>query len=126
MKGTVMDLSLGDQGSWINPTARLDSNTKAGTVPCVSDASMETQMEYLYVQQPIDGIWHNVTMTGVPVVLTAIDSNGTVINIGTAITDAYDGTFGIAWAPPNEGTYKIEAFFAGTSSYDSSSAGPNY
>ena len=28
------------------------------------------------MQLPIDGIYHNVTMTGVPVILTAIDSNG--------------------------------------------------
>ena len=35
--------------------------------PCVSAASMATQMEYLYMQHPIDGLYHNETITGVPV-----------------------------------------------------------
>jgi hypothetical protein len=61
-------------------------------------------------------------MTGVPVTLTAIDSNGNPINIGTAISSAYYGTFELAWTPPAEGTYKIIASFAGDNSYGSSSA----
>jgi len=122
IKGTVMDMSPGDQGSWTNPTARLDSNTKAGTVPCVSDASMQTQMEYLYLQQPIDGIWHNATMIGVPVSLDAIDPNGNAQHIGDVTTDGYTGTFGFKWTPEIEGEYTITAAFMGTDSYGSSFA----
>jgi hypothetical protein len=122
IKGTVMDMSPGDQGSIANPTAPLDSPTKAGTVPCVSAASIETQMEYLYMQHPIDGIWHNETLTGVPVALTAIGSDGTVIDIGTTTTNGYYGTFSYAWTPPKEDTYTIMASFAGDDSYGSSSA----
>ena len=125
IRGTVMDMSPGDQGSTTNPTARLDSTTKPGTVPCVNAASMETQMEYLYMQFPIDGLYHNETITGVPVTLTATDSNGTLYNLGTVITNGYYGTYSIGWAPPNAGSYTITATFAGDDSYGSSSAATN-
>ena len=105
IKGTVLDLSPGQPGT-----------------PCVSAESMTTQMEYLHMQRPIDGLNHNVAMTGVPVFLTAIDSNGNSIDIGTVTTDAYYGTFSKSWTPPNEGDYKIIASFAGDDSYGSSSA----
>jgi outer membrane protein assembly factor BamB len=119
--GTVMDMSPGDQGSFQNPTAPLDSPTKPGTVPCVSKDSMQTQMEYLYMQHPIDGLWHNETITGVPVTLTAIKSDGTVIDVGSTTTNGYYGTFTQAWTPPDEGTYTIMASFAGDDSYGISS-----
>jgi hypothetical protein len=83
---------------------------------------MKTQMEYLHMQLPINGIWHNITMTGVPVSLTAIDSNGTYVDIGKATTDAYYGTFEFAWTPPAQGTYKIIANFLADESYSSSGA----
>ena len=120
--GTVMDMSPGDQGSIQNPTARLDSPSKPGTVPCVSAASMETQMEYLYMQHPIDGLYHNETIAGVPVAITAIDASGNVIDIGTTTSNGYYGTFSLAWTPPSEGVYTIMASFAGDDSYGSSTA----
>jgi hypothetical protein len=83
---------------------------------------MTTQMEYLHMQLPIDGIWHNVTMTGVPVTLTALDENGNPTNIGTATTSGYYGTFELAWTPPAEGIYRIVASFEGDDSYGSSGA----
>jgi hypothetical protein len=122
IEGTVLDQSPGDQGSFDNPTARLDSPTKPGMVPCVSAASMQTLMEYLYMQHPIDGLYHNETVTGVPVILTAIGSDGTVIDIGTVTTNGYYGTFSYAWTPPKEDTYTIMASFAGDDSYGSSTA----
>jgi hypothetical protein len=79
-------------------------------------------MEYLHMQYPVDGIWHNLTMTGVPVTLIAIDENDNGVNIGTATTSAYYGTFEMAWTPPAEGTYRIIASFAGDDSYGSSGA----
>lgn len=93
IKGSVIDMSPGDQGSTTNPTAPLDSPTKPGTVPCVNAASMETQMEYLYMQHPIDGFYHNETITGVPVILMAIASDGTVTDLGTITTNGYYGTY---------------------------------
>jgi len=105
IKGTVVDMSPAQPGT-----------------PCVSKDSMATQMEYLHLQLPIDGLAHDVTMTGVPVSLTAIDSNNNVVDIGVVTTSAYYGTFEKAWTPPTEGTYRIIASFAGDDSYGSSAA----
>ena len=105
IKGTVLDQSPAQPGT-----------------PCVSKESMALQMEYLHKQQPIDGLWHNESITGVPVVLTAIDPNGNVINIGTVTTNGYYGTFAKEWTPEIEGTYQIIATFAGDDSYGSSAA----
>jgi hypothetical protein len=105
IKGTVMDQSPAQPGT-----------------PCVSKDSMSTQMEYLHMQHPVDGVNHDVQMTGVPVLLTAIDENGTYIDIGEVTTSAYYGTFEMAWTPPAEGSYKIVASFAGDDSYGSSGA----
>ena len=103
--GTVTDQSPGQPGT-----------------PCVSADSMETQMNYLHMQMPIDGVWHNRTITGVPVTLTAIDKDGNYIDIGTTTTSGYYGTFAFAWTPTTEGTYEIVASFAGDDSYGSSGA----
>ena len=105
IKGTVMDVSP------------AQPNT-----PCVSRDSMTTQMQYLHMQMPIDGLWHNETITGVLVKLTAIGSDNSVIDIGATTTNGYYGTFGYEWAPPDEGIYTIMASFEGDDSYGSSSA----
>ena len=100
----------------------LDQSPAQSGTPCVSKDSMRTQMEYLHKQQPIDGLYHNETITGVPVTLTAIGSKGTVVDIGSVTTNGYYGTFSKAWTPPNEDTYTITASFAADDSYGSSSA----
>jgi hypothetical protein len=79
-------------------------------------------MNYLHLQYPIDGIWHNETITGIPVVLSAIGEDGTYHEIGTTTTDGYYGTFAMAWTPPKQGTYKIMVDFAGDESYAASGA----
>ena len=106
IQGTILDQSLAQPGT-----------------PCVSKDSMATQMEYLHMQKPIDGIEHNLTITGVPVTLTAIGSDGTVTDIGKVTTNGYYGTFSQEWTPPKEDKYTIIAQFAGDDSYGSSSAG---
>ena len=105
IKGTVLDMSPGQPGT-----------------PCVSKESMSLQMEYLHMQMPIGGLWGNETITGVPVTLTAVDSDGNWIDIGTVTTDGYYGAFGLAWTPSEEGTYEIIASFEGDESYGSSGA----
>ncbi|PVX24925.1 MAG: hypothetical protein CW691_06085, partial [Candidatus Bathyarchaeum sp.] len=105
IKGTVLDMSP----------------AQAGT-PCVSKDSMSTQMEYLHLQQPIGGLWGDEVITGVPVTLTAIASDGTCTDLGTTITSGYYGSFGMSWTPQEEGTYEIVASFAGDESYGSSGA----
>ncbi len=79
-------------------------------------------MEYLHMQMPIGGLFNNETLTGVPVSLTAIGSDGSFVDIGTVTTEGYYGTFSKTWTPPNEGDYKIVASFAGDNSYGSSGA----
>jgi hypothetical protein len=113
-------LPLGD-GMVIQGTVLDESPAQLGT-PCVSKESMTTQMQYLHMQYPIDGIYHNETIYGVPVTLTALDPNGNSINIGTVTSDGYYGTFSKTWTPTIAGDYKIIATFAGDDSYSSSSA----
>jgi hypothetical protein len=101
----------------------LDMSPAQPGTPCVSVDSMALQMEYLHKQMPIDGIWHNETITGVPVSITVMKQGTTdVLNLGTATTDGYYGTFGYDWTPQSEGLYKIVASFAGDESYGSSGA----
>ncbi len=100
----------------------LDQSPAQPGTPCVSKDSMRTQMEYIHLAYPIDGIWHNETITGVPVALSAIGSDGTYYDIGTTTTDGYGGTYGLAWTPTKEGTYTIIANFAADDSYSSSMA----
>jgi hypothetical protein len=102
IKGTVRDQSPGNPG-----------------VACVSDESQATYMDYLYMQQPIDGIFHNETVLGVPVRLIAIDSSNNIIEIGTVTSDV-SGHFESAWTPTAEGVYKITATFEGSESYGTS------
>ena len=105
IKGTVLDQSPGQPNT-----------------PCVSVDSMTTQMEYLHMQYPIDGLYHNVSVSGVVVSLTAVGSDGSFVDIGSVTTDGYYGTFSKSWTAPAEGDYQIIASFAGDDSYGSSSA----
>jgi len=105
IEGTVMDQSPGQPNT-----------------PCVNDASMELQMEYIHEQMPIAGLWGNQTITGVPVTLTAIAADGTVTDLGTVTTNGYYGTFGYSWTPAKAGLYTILASFNGDDSYGTSSA----
>ena len=100
----------------------LDQSPAQPSTPCVSKDSMALQMEYLHMQHPIDGITGDAIITGVPVTLTAVDSNGNYIDIGTTTTEGYYGTFSYAWTPPEENKYTIIASFAGDDSYGISGA----
>ncbi len=106
IQGTVTDQSQGQTCLGI---------PAAGT-PAISDDSMSTWMEYLYMQQP-----KPTTATGVPVHLTAIDPNGNTQEIDTVTSDV-NGHFGLMYTPPVPGYYTITATFAGSNSYYSSSA----
>ncbi len=99
VEGTILDISPAQPGT-----------------PCVSKDSMAIQMEYLHMDRPIPS---NYQVTGVPVLLLAIDDNNNVIEIGNTMSDA-SGSFAKAWTPPHEGAYKITATFAGDDSYGSS------
>jgi outer membrane protein assembly factor BamB len=100
----------------------LDQSPAQPGTPCVSKESMATTMNYLHMQQPVNGIWHNETITGVPVNLLAMASDGTYTDLGTVTSNGYYGTFSLAWTPTKQDTYTIIATFAADDSYGSSSA----
>jgi outer membrane protein assembly factor BamB len=102
--GTVLDQSPAQQGK-----------------ACVSTNTVNTYMEYLHMSAPIDGIYHNITVTGVPVSIDATDPNGNYVHLGTTTSDM-TGAFGFTWTPTTTGDYKITASFAGDASYGSSFA----
>ncbi len=95
IKGTVLDQSPAQPGT-----------------PCVSADSMTIYMEYLHMQKPIPT---DFTVTGVPIMLLAFDSDGNAIEIGETTSDI-SGKFAHAWTPPDEGVYKITASFLGDTS----------
>jgi hypothetical protein len=95
----------------------LDQSPAQPDTPCVALDSVAAWMEHVHLQRALPD-----NLTGVPVALTAIGSDGSVIDIGTVTSNAYYGTFSQAWTPPSEGTYQIIASFAGDASYGSSSA----
>ncbi len=97
----------------------LDQSPAQPGKACVSDESMGTYMEYLHMQQPIDGIYHNITITGVPVSIDAVDPNGNYMHIKTVTSDV-SGTFSYTWNPTIAGDYQITATFAGSGGYGSS------
>ncbi|MGZ4851061.1 MAG: outer membrane protein assembly factor BamB family protein [Candidatus Bathyarchaeia archaeon] len=97
----------------------LDQSPAQTGKACVSDASMTTYMEYLHMEMPIGGLYNNVTITGVPVSIDAIDPNGNSVHIGNTVSDV-SGTYAFAWTPTMAGNWQITATFAGTNSYGSS------
>jgi hypothetical protein len=68
-------------------------------------------MEYVYMQKP-----KPADVTGVPVAIDVIDSNGNPRNIGTAVSDM-SGLFSFQWTPDIPGKYTVIATFAGSESY---------
>ena len=109
IRGTVMDISAGTKQN--EQAARFPNG-----VPAVSDASMSGWMEYVYMQKP-----KPTDITGVPVSIDVIDSNGNYRNIGTTTSDS-SGSFSLQWAPDIPGSYTVTARFAGSQSYYGSSA----
>jgi PQQ-like domain len=107
--GTITDISAGSQQEAV-------ALSYPNGLPCVSDASMSSWMESVYMQQPLPN-----NITGVPVNLSVIDSNGNTRPIGTAISNIY-GAYSLTWTPDIVGDYTVIATFAGTQSYYPSSA----
>ena len=109
IKGTAIDIAAGTNQD--EQAARFP-----GGVPAVSDGSMQSWMEYVYMQQI-----KPANITGINVHLTATDPNGNYQDMGTVTSDI-DGNYGIAWNPPVPGLYKVKAIFEGSNSYYSSHA----
>jgi hypothetical protein len=85
-------------------------------VPAIADEDMTGWMEYLYMDQP-----QPMDTTGVPVMLMAMCSDGSIIDIATVYSDI-NGHYEYLWTPPTEDTYKILASFIGSDAYWASSA----
>jgi hypothetical protein len=105
-------------GSVLIQGSVLDQSPAQPNMPAISDANMSVWMDYLNMQ--------NSTLLnappaciGVPVTLTAVDSNGNAINIGTVTSDG-GGHFAYQWNPTTTGLYTVYGTFAGTGSYFSS------
>jgi len=105
ISGTVMDKSAG-------ATQEAVAANFPNGLPCVSDASQEQWMDYVYEQQP-----EPTNLAGVPVTLTDVDPNGNVETIGTTTSNAASGYYSITWTPPLAGNYTITATFAGSGAY---------
>jgi hypothetical protein len=102
--GTITDISAGSKQQ-----AQV-ANFPNG-LPCVSDASMTGWMEYVYMQQPCP-----TNVTGVPISIDVLDSNGNYRNIGTTTSDG-SGKFALTWTPDIPGDFTVVATFAGSESY---------
>jgi len=85
-------------------------------LPAVSDASQTQFMEAVYEQQPMPS-----NITGVPVTISVLDSNGNSRNIGTTTSNDL-GTYALTWTPDIAGNYTVTATFGGTGAYYGSSA----
>jgi outer membrane protein assembly factor BamB len=109
IRGTVMDIAAGTTQN--EQAARFPNG-----VPAVSDESQAAWMEYVYMQKAMPS-----NVTGVPVDLYVLDSNGNYRMIGSTTTDA-SGMFTYAWAPDISGLYTVIASFDGSNSYYGSSA----
>ena len=104
IRGTVTDIAAGTKQT--EQAARFPNG-----VPAVSDDSMSTWMEYVYMQKP-----RPMDTTGVPITLSVVDANGNYRDIGTTTSDA-DGFFSLNWKPDIEGKYTVYASFTGSESY---------
>jgi hypothetical protein len=113
IQGTVTDISAGTKQD------AVASNFPNG-LPAVSDASQTQFMEAVYEQQQMPN-----NITGVPVTITVIDSNGNLRQIGQTTSDSF-GTFSLTWNPDISGDYRVIATFAGSNSYYGSSASTTF
>ncbi|MGE5532789.1 MAG: PQQ-binding-like beta-propeller repeat protein, partial [Bacillota bacterium] len=109
IRGSVIDNSAGTRQN--APAANFPDG-----VPCVSEASMSQFMEAVYQQQPMP-----TNVTGVPVGISVLDSNGNFRQIGRTTSDG-SGMYTLTWIPDIPGNYTVVANFAGSESYYSSSA----
>jgi outer membrane protein assembly factor BamB len=109
IKGMVTDIAAGTKQQ--QQAARFPNG-----VPAVSDESMNSWMEYVYMQKP-----KPTDVVGVNVTLTVLDPNNNVYDIGTATSDA-SGCYSLMWEPPVPGKYIVTAAYAGSESFWPSNA----
>jgi outer membrane protein assembly factor BamB len=104
IRGTITDIAAGTTQE--EQAARFPNG-----VPCVSDASQSSWMEYVYMQKP-----KPTNTTGVLVTLYVIDANNNYRPIGETTSDD-NGFYSYAWNPDIAGKYTLIAKFEGSESY---------
>jgi hypothetical protein len=109
IRGSVIDISAGTK-------QQAQAANFPNGLPCVSDASMSGWMEYVYMQQLCP-----TNVTGVPVSINVLDSNGNYRQIGSTASDG-SGMFTFTWTPDIPGDFTVVATFAGSESYYPSNA----
>jgi outer membrane protein assembly factor BamB len=107
--GTITDISPGASQTVV-------ANNYPNGLPCVSDASMSDFMEAVYEQCTMPS-----NITGVPITISVVDSNGNYRIIGTT-TSTTSGTFDYTWTPDISGHYTLYATYAGSGAYYASTA----
>ena len=109
IKGMVTDESPGTKNS--DRIARFPNGVAA-----IADEYMSPWMEYLYMQQP-----RPMDAVGVEVVLSVLDPNNNVYEVGRTTSDA-SGFYSLMWEPEVPGKYTVIATFEGSESYYASYA----
>ena len=104
IEGYVTDISAGTTQD--EQAARFPNG-----VPAVSDESMSSWMEYVYMHHP-----RPTNASGVDVTISVLDANGNYRDIGNVTSDS-DGFFSFNWTPDIEGKYTVYATFTGSDSY---------
>jgi outer membrane protein assembly factor BamB len=104
IRGSVTDIAAGTKQP--EQAARFPNG-----VPAVSDASMGTWMEYVYMQKP-----RPTDVIGVEITLSVLDSNGNYRDIGKTTSDS-NGFYSFQWQPDILGKFTVYASFAGSESY---------
>lgn len=104
IQGSVTDISAGLSDEAI--TARFPQG-----VPAVSDSSQSEWMLFVWKQ-----FEHPTNITGVPVSIDAIDSNGNYRHIGSTTSDG-NGHYSFSWTPDIVGGYTVIATFEGSKAY---------
>ncbi|MEM2081035.1 MAG: PQQ-binding-like beta-propeller repeat protein [Candidatus Bathyarchaeia archaeon] len=109
VEGTVTDIAAGTKQK--EQAARFPNG-----VPAVSDESMSTWMEYVYMQKP-----KPTDVKGVEVIIEVHDPNNNYYEVARTTSDS-NGFYKTTFKPPVPGEYTIIARFAGSESYYGSSA----
>jgi outer membrane protein assembly factor BamB len=124
---SLMEVELSDasiaagQPIWITGRVTDQSPGPLNGDPCLSKDSLGKYIEWKLMQQP-----RPFNLVGVPVNFYASYPNGTLISIGSTVSDG-EGYFSYKWSPPEpyEEHFIITASFNGDESYYSSYAVAN-
>jgi outer membrane protein assembly factor BamB len=111
---SVSQSPIAKGGSTVILGTVTDQSPASKDTPAIADKFMTQWMEYLHQQQP-----RPMDAFGVPVMLQAMRSDGSIIDLATIYSDI-NGHYEYMWTPPAQDTYKILAAFPGSDAYSMS------